>query len=217
METMSLSQMMRISIAMPILFVLSVVVAGQALERFYVFWVAQRLPEDLFNRVRHYMKNKDKGAALVLCGQSAGVMSHAFVRILSLPYWSTEKVVETFQLYRQKLHMDLSRRLGLFGTVSFIAPLIGLMGTVLGIMRAFHDLASAGAGGPTVVAAGISEALVATAAGIGLAVMSAVFYNYFTLTVRSRMSTVDLWVFELAQILEELQAKASDGDTLRQI
>jgi biopolymer transport protein ExbB len=104
------------------------------------------------------------------------------------------------------MSMDLSRRVGLFGTASFISPLIGLMGTVLGIMRAFHDLAAAGAGGPAVVAAGISEALVTTATGIGVAVMSAVLYNYFTLSVRHRLNTADLWVFELASILSQLKA-----------
>jgi biopolymer transport protein ExbB/TolQ len=92
---------------------------------------------------------------------------------------------------------------GIFGTASFIAPLIGLMGTVLGIMRAFHDLSAAGAGGPAVVAAGISEALVATVFGIGLAVVAALFYNYFTLTARHRLNTADLWVLEMAQLLED--------------
>lgn len=92
------------------------------------------------------------------------------------------------------------------------------MGTVLGIMRAFHDLAIAGAGGPVVVAAGISEALVATAAGIGVAVMSAVFYNYFTLAARQRLSQADLWVFELAELLPQasppIQAPMRPGPRL---
>ncbi len=128
------------------------------------------------------------------------------IALLSIAEPDTERLIETFQLYRQKLQMDLSRRVGLFGTASFISPLIGLMGTVLGIMRAFHDLAAAGAGGPAVVAAGISEALVTTAAGIAVAVISAIFYNYFTLGARHRLNTADLWVFELAHILSQLKA-----------
>ena len=108
--------------------------------------------------------------------------------------------------------MDLTRRVGLFGTASFIAPLIGLMGTVLGIMRAFHDLSVAGAGGPTVVAAGISEALITTAAGIGLAVLSALFYNYFTLTARHRLNMADLWVFEIANLLGQRREGTQPGN-----
>jgi biopolymer transport protein ExbB/TolQ len=60
------------------------------------------------------------------------------------------------------------------------APLIGLLGTVWGIMRAFHDLAATGSAGPSVVAAGIAEALFTTAAGLVVAVPAVMLYNHFT-------------------------------------
>jgi biopolymer transport protein ExbB len=201
MEAMGFSEMMRLSVAMPILLVLSVLVVAQALERLYVFWVSHRMPRNLWERVKARLEEGDQAGALGLCRMSPGVVARALERLLGLQNPEPERLVEAYQLYRQRLEMDLSRRLGLFGTASFISPLIGLMGTVLGIMRAFHDLAAAGAGGPAVVAAGISEALVATAMGIGVAVMSAVFYNYFTLSARHRLGTADLWVFELASLL----------------
>jgi biopolymer transport protein ExbB len=205
MEAMSLGQALRVSAAMPVLLILSVLVLAQALERLYVFWISQRLPAALYERVRGLVEEGDVSSALSVCRLSTGVMDQAFEKLLSLPDPSTEKIIESFQLYRHRLNMALTRRVGLFGTASFISPLIGLMGTVMGIMRAFHDLAAAGAGGPAVVAAGISEALVTTAAGIGVAVMSAVFYNYFTLSARARLSEADLWVFELANLLSEHQ------------
>lgn len=198
---MTIAQAMSVSFVMPILLILSILVLGQAFERAYVFWVAQRLPTDVWDRVRSHLEEGDKAGALNAARKSKGTVAQAFARLLSLPQPGMEQLVENFQLYRQRLQMDLSRRLGVFGTASFISPLIGLLGTVLGIMRAFHDLAAAGAGGPSVVAAGISEALIATAAGIGLAVFSAICYNYFTMTVRHRMNTVDLWMLELSQLL----------------
>lgn len=203
MEHMTLGQMMRVSIAMPMLLLLSMCLFAQALERLYVYWFAAKIPEDLWLRVKTHIEQGDKAGAVSLCRQTKGLMSQALYRMLKLPDPSTEKLIETFQLYRQRMQMDLSRRVGLFGTASFISPLIGLMGTVLGIMRAFHDLSVAGAGGPTVVAAGISEALVSTAAGIGVAVLAAILYNYFTLAARHRLAVLDLWVFELAQLLGE--------------
>lgn len=202
---MTLAQMLNVSIAMPVLLVLSVLVLAQALERCYVFWFSQRLPTRLWGQVRERLMEGDQPGALGMCRMATGTMGQALERMLSIPDPDTEKLVEAFQLYRQKMQMDLSRRVGFFGTASFISPLIGLMGTVLGIMRAFHDLAAAGAGGPAVVAAGISEALVTTATGIGVAVMSAVLYNYFTLSARHRVNTADLWVFELASILNQLK------------
>lgn len=69
--------------------------------------------------------------------------------------------------------------LWVLGTVSSSAPFIGLFGTVVGIIKAFHSMAIMGSGGFSVVAAGISEALVATALGLGVAIVALVFYNFF--------------------------------------
>lgn len=65
------------------------------------------------------------------------------------------------------------------GTLAVIAPFIGLMGTVIGIMTAFSDIAQAGAAGPQTVAKGVSEALAATAAGLMLAIPASVLFNVF--------------------------------------
>ncbi|MEK7388418.1 MAG: MotA/TolQ/ExbB proton channel family protein [Elusimicrobiota bacterium] len=198
---MSLVQMLRISIAMPMLLVLSMVILAQGIERIHAFWYTQRLPDELWKKIRERLGVGDVQGAFSLARRDNSLMGEAFARLLALEAPTAEKLVEEFQLYRQRLSLSLNRRVGLFGTASFISPLIGLMGTVLGIMRAFHDLAAAGAGGPAVVAAGISEALVSTAFGIGLAVFAALLYNYFTMAARQRLSTADLWVLELAQLL----------------
>jgi len=202
MENMTFRSMLQLSIAMPVLLVLSMLVLGQALERAYYFWVAEPLPEGLWEQVRDFLACQDKFKAHSLCRNARGVMSEALAALLEDEHQDPESLVENFQLYRQRMQMSLTRRIGLFGTASFISPLIGLLGTVLGIIRAFHDLAVAGAGGPAVVAAGISEALVTTAAGIGVAVVSTVLYNFFTLTARHRLNTVDLWVLEMARLIK---------------
>ncbi len=71
------------------------------------------------------------------------------------------------------------RGLGFLGTLGANAPFLGLFGTVVGIIKAFHNMALMGSGGFSVVAAGISEALVATALGLGVAIIAVVAYNYF--------------------------------------
>lgn len=73
----------------------------------------------------------------------------------------------------------LKKSLWILGTVGSSAPFIGLFGTVVGIIKSFDSIAQAGKGGFSVVAAGLSEALIATAAGIIVAVMAVVLYNYF--------------------------------------
>jgi len=77
--------------------------------------------------------------------------------------------------------------LWVLATVSSSAPFIGLFGTVVGIIKAFHNMALMGSGGFSVVAAGISEALIATALGLGVAIIAVIFYNYF----QTRIERID--------------------------
>ncbi|MCK5883458.1 MAG: MotA/TolQ/ExbB proton channel family protein [Bacteriovoracaceae bacterium] len=73
----------------------------------------------------------------------------------------------------------LKRSLWLLGTIGAASPFIGLFGTVVGIIKSFEAIAVSGKSGFSVVAAGLSEALIATAAGIIVAVISVMFFNYF--------------------------------------
>ena len=75
--------------------------------------------------------------------------------------------------------LSLERRLPSLATLGNVSPFIGLFGTVLGIIRAFEAIAATGAGGLAVVSAGIAEALVATAAGLFVAIPAVMAYNYF--------------------------------------
>jgi biopolymer transport protein ExbB len=108
---------------------------------------------------------------------------------------------------REKLRLE--RHLAFLGTLGSNAPFIGLFGTVLGVIKAFHDLAGSQAGGPAVVMSGISEALVATAVGLLVAIPAVVAFNYFNRRVRTRMSEVD-WVAQLALIHVKAEAAAVD-------
>ena len=86
--------------------------------------------------------------------------------------------------------VEMERNLNVLGTMSNIAPLLGLFGTVVGIIRAFAAIARTGSGGSAVVAMGVAEALMTTAAGIIVAVIATVFFNVFVRRIRTR--TVDL-------------------------
>ena len=77
--------------------------------------------------------------------------------------------------------------LWILGTIGSSAPFIGLFGTVIGIMRAFHAMRLTGTGGFGVVAGGISEALIATALGIAVGIVSLIFYNY----LQNRVEQID--------------------------
>jgi biopolymer transport protein ExbB/TolQ len=77
------------------------------------------------------------------------------------------------------LRWEAEHRLAALGTIANIAPFIGLFGTVIGVIRAFQSIAIQASAGPSVVAAGIAEALICTAAGLFVAVPAVIAYNYF--------------------------------------
>jgi len=93
--------------------------------------------------------------------------------------------------------------LWVLGTIGSAAPFIGLFGTVLGIMRAFHAIALAGTGGFAVVASGISEALIATALGLAVGIIAVICFNYF----QSRVERIDAALrIGSGRVLEALNA-----------
>jgi biopolymer transport protein ExbB len=79
---------------------------------------------------------------------------------------------------RQVVH-DLDRFLNTLGTIASITPLLGLLGTVVGMIKVFSVITTVGVGDPAVLAGGISEALITTAAGLSVAIPSVMFYRYF--------------------------------------
>ena len=101
--------------------------------------------------------------------------------------------------------------LWVLGTIGSAAPFIGLFGTVLGIIRAFHAIAIAGTGGFGVVASGISEALIATALGLGVGIVAVVFYNYF----QARVDRIDAALRIGSGRVLEAVAAARRGDGVR--
>ena len=96
---------------------------------------------------------------------------------------------------------SLERNLGVIGTIAVIAPFVGLFGTVLGIIRAFQDIALKGNSTPAVVAAGVSEALITTAAGLIIAVIAVVFFNYFKSRIKAYNQEMIVAANQLAEML----------------
>ena len=75
--------------------------------------------------------------------------------------------------------VELERYLNTLGTIASITPLLGLLGTVIGMIKVFAAITAHGVGNPSVLAGGISEALITTATGLSVAIPSLIFYRYF--------------------------------------
>jgi biopolymer transport protein ExbB len=102
---------------------------------------------------------------------------------IALQCWFVLKECRTVGSNRQRLRdllVLVEQRLAILGTIANAAPFIGLLGTVVGIIRAFHSISMNTGGGISMVAGGISEALISTAAGLAVAIPSSMLYNYYT-------------------------------------
>ena len=98
---------------------------------------------------------------------------------------------------------EMEKFVPLLGTVAGAAPFIGLLGTVIGIIRAFKSIAVSGGGGPQVVAGGIAEALTATALGLFVAIPALVFYNYYSTKIRRLTESMEICSDEIIDIISK--------------
>lgn len=101
---------------------------------------------------------------------------------------------------RHAVH-KLERYLNALGTIAAITPLMGLLGTVLGMITAFSKITQVGVGDPATVAGGISQALFTTAAGIGVAIVALIFHRYFKAKVGSYVVDMEQEAVKLIEIM----------------
>ena len=127
----------------------------------------------------------------------SGEMGRFMVMQQELADLKQELVIETEEAARGYL----GRHLALLNTIGNIAPLLGLLGTITGMIVAFESIAVAGAGDPRVVAGGISQALVTTASGLVIAIPTIVSYRYLARKAESLLETVEVYGHAFANSL----------------
>ena len=164
----------------PLLF-FSVLAATVAIERFIVFSKAKINVNAFLTMIRKaLLVNRNVKEAIKVCEQNKGpvasVMKAGLLRY-GQPREEIEKTIENAALYE----LDrLEKRLGVLGTTANVAPMLGFLGTVAGMIKSFATLAEQGLTNPAAVAVGISEALITTATGLIIAIPAQLVYNWYT-------------------------------------
>jgi biopolymer transport protein ExbB len=160
------------------LVICSIITLAVFLERLWAYRGAERGTRVLASRIMTSLADKDIRGARAVCDTVRSPASGIFREALSIRRAAPERVAQLIDSSRTLEIQRLKERLWILGTIGSMAPFIGLFGTVVGIIKSFQQMAVTGSGGFTVVAAGISEALIATAAGLVVAVFAIVAYNY---------------------------------------
>lgn len=148
------------------------------------------IEEDKINGARRFLNSINASEAKIIA---------TILETKPNPGLSREQIL-TQAIFTERLRMESG--LSFLGTLGNNAPFIGLFGTVLGIIKAFHDLAMKGSGGPSVVMAGISEALIATAVGLLIAIPAVIAYNYFQRKIKVRINFAELMAKNVIAIIE---------------
>jgi biopolymer transport protein ExbB len=164
------------------------------------------------------LSERDLDRARGICKSSKAPAARMIAEGLRWEHVAIEDLERVFATLRAEATQGLRRGIWIIGTTGSLAPFVGLFGTVVGIIRAFNDMAEHGAGGFAVVAAGIAEALVATAAGLGVAITALLLFNYLQVRVQSVSATFARACERVVQTLlyvESSAAAAEDSGEVR--
>jgi biopolymer transport protein ExbB len=158
----------------------SIVALGIVIERLWSLQRKRVMPEYLMRQILQLHKdNKLKLADLEKLKSSSPLGKILAAGLLNRNH-NKEVMKEAIEeIGRQVVH-DLERYLNTLGTIASISPLLGLLGTVIGMIKVFSVIVTAGVGDPGVLAGGISEALITTATGLSVAIPSLMFHRYFS-------------------------------------
>jgi biopolymer transport protein ExbB len=161
----------------------SVIAVAIMVQQLWRYRGLEVVTKEVTRKVVDALVKRDLATARSVCETAKTPIGEIFLEGLRWKNIALEDLNSVLATSRQEAATRLKRGLWVIGTIGSLAPFIGLFGTVVGIIKAFHEMATQGSGGFAVVAAGISEALVATAAGLAVAIVALAAYNY--LQVRS--------------------------------
>jgi len=144
-----------------------------------------------FMKIKEAIRNDGTEKAISVCNSSLSPLAAVVKSGLEESGKKSVVAAEMMDAMAIDQRTKLEKNLSILGTLGNVAPLIGLFGTVVGIIRAFHSLSVSGSAGPSVISAGIAEALITTAAGLVVAVPAVVFYNYYLRRVETVMNEIE--------------------------
>ncbi len=188
----------------------SMVTLAVVLERVWYFWKRSGNPDKMLEvSIKKIREGRIKEAAWA-CDSTVHPVGKVAAEVFKTGARNLESLEERLQVALSQQKILLERNLNVLGTMAAIAPLIGLLGTVWGIMRAFHDMAQTGSAAPTVVAAGVAEALITTAAGLVIAVPALVIYNHFAGRMNIMLTVAENHSRTIRSALAEFMSSGKD-------
>jgi len=148
-------------------------------ERLWSLQNKKIIPRNLVAQIWQWINNKQLTQAQVEQLRKSSPLGRILASGLSNQSLERDIMKERIEETGRQVVHELERYVNTLGTISVITPLLGLLGTVVGMIKVFNAITAQGVGNPTVLAGGIGEALITTAAGLTVAIPSIIFYRFF--------------------------------------
>ncbi len=172
-------------------------------ERLFALRRSRIIPEKFIIEVSDLVRQQRMEDALTQCRLNDSSISRILMAGISRHKKSRQQVKEAIEDIGRLEAANLERFLTILGTIAGIAPLLGLLGTVTGMIKAFSVISHAGIGNPQMLAGGISEALITTAAGLTVAIPAFVFYKLLRSRVDKRILRMERVSIELLDLINQ--------------
>ncbi|MCE5360878.1 MAG: MotA/TolQ/ExbB proton channel family protein [Acidithiobacillus sp.] len=188
---------------LPILLLAAVIALAIIGNRFWVLRRARIVPVGLVERIAELVDVGKVPQAVKQLYESDTPLARILLVALQHAGKPREVIKEAVEDAGRHEMAHLDRYLNFLGSIAGVAPLLGLLGTVFGIMHAFAAIGAVGMGDPKALAGGIAEALITTAAGLIVAIPSLLFYRYFRGRVEALILATEKDVLKLVNLLPE--------------
>lgn len=193
-------------VTMVILLVMSVVSVAIILERVIFYRRKSKLKrKDFMSRIRQELKKGGVNPAMKICRDSDAPFAQVTYAGLSFFDCSEKEISNNMERQVIIETVILERFTSIIGTIGSVSVYIGLLGTITGILRAFHDVSISGSGGISVIIGGISEALSTTAAGLTIAVPAVAAYNYSMKKIDDFIKDMELAASETMDLISAIK------------
>lgn len=190
--------------------VCSIIAAAIIIERLWTLQPSRVLPRNLTRQVWEWVSKNQLNHQHIETLHHGSPLGEILAAGLANRHRERDIIKESIEDAGRQVVHDLERFLNSLGTIAAITPLLGLLGTVIGMVKVFAAITTHGVGDPTVLAGGISEALITTAAGLTVAIPSLIGYRY----LRGRVDALSVRMEQEAITLVEALMRKQYMDTL---
>jgi len=189
----------------------SIISLAISAERFWSLQTKKIAPKNLVAQVWQWAKGGHLDARRIQDLRTGSPLGRLLAAGIVNYQHDREIMKESIEEVGRHVAHELERFLNTLGTIASISPLLGLLGTVIGMIKVFAVITTQGVGDPSILAEGISEALITTAAGLTVAIPTLMFYRFFRGRVDELVITMEQEALKLVEVLHGQREKDTNG------